>query len=311
MIDGQEPPENLDDAIHNNQSPPGEHQVPEEGSPSLLPIPHETLYFPPSMSAFLGPYLPPRNATDGLPHVTLTYATSMDSFLTLSPLTSTPISGPVTKAMCHYLRSCHDTIIIGVSTAIVDDPTLNCRLAENGGYHPQPCIIDPKGRWQISDQSRILKAVKEGRGHAPWLLISPGIAIAQDRIELLETHGGKYISVPDSDDNHRFSWESIFRTLADLGVRSVLVEGGGVIINELLEPKNIWLVKNAIVTIAPTYFGGNGGASVSPSRRVNSQGNPVPAVRFRDVRWQGRGEDVVMAGRLSDTSAITGNTTGH
>ena len=276
--------------------------------PSLPPIPQDTLYFPPHMSSFLAPYLPPRDATStgSLPHVTLTYATSMDSFLALSPLTPTPISGPLTKAMTHYLRSCHDAILIGVGTAIADDPTLNCRLAGSGGFgglgwsqHPIPIIIDPSGRWRLSDQSRVLKAVKEGRGRAPWIVVGPQAQIEQDCINILTAHGGKYLGLPDFDHRYRLNWESIFRALAESGVRSLMVEGGGVVINELLRPENTRLVRNAIVTIAPTYLG-MGSVGVCPNRKVAANGTPVPAVRFRGVSWNPLGEDVVMCGRLSD-----------
>ncbi|MCJ1332652.1 2,5-diamino-6-(ribosylamino)-4(3H)-pyrimidinone 5'-phosphate reductase [Thelotrema lepadinum] len=283
--------------------------------PSLHPIPHDTLYFPPAMSTFLAPYLPPRDTIPrgSLPHVTLTYATSMDSFLAFSPATPTPISGLMTKAMTHYLRSCHDAIMIGVGTVIADDPTLNCRLAGSGGFgglgwqnHPKPYIIDPSSRWQLSEQSRVLKAVREGRGRAPDIIVGPGFTVDETRIETLKAHGGKYLGLPDFDDRYRLSWESIFRALAESGIRSVMVEGGATIINELLRPENVRLVSNAIVTVAPTYFG-TGGVSVCPPRRIDSQGNPLPAVRFRDVRWQGLGEDVVMCGRLNDAPVTPGS----
>ena len=278
--------------------------------PSLPPVPPDTLYFPSPMSAFLSPYLPPQHAVPagGLPHITLSYATSMDSFLALSLSTPTAISGPITKAMTHYLRSCHDAIMIGVGTAIADNPALNCRLAGSGGYggigwmhHPRPVIIDPSARWHISDQSKVLQVVKEGRGRAPWIVVAPGFSIEQDRIEILKAHGGKYLGLPDFDARYRLNWESIFRALAEAGIRSIMVEGGGTVINELLRQENLRLVKNVIVTVTPTYLG-TGGVVVCPNRRIDSQGTPVPAVRFHDVRWQPLGEDAVMCGRLSAAS---------
>lgn len=63
----------------------------------------------------------------GLPFVTLTYATSLDSRISAAPGVQTIISHPETKTMTHYLRYHHDAILVGVGTILADDPGLNCR----------------------------------------------------------------------------------------------------------------------------------------------------------------------------------------
>ena len=283
-------------------------------SPALiLPLPSDTLYFPPSSSSFLKPYLPLKDGhtiSDSLPHVTLTYAASLDSHISIAPATSTAISGPATKAMTHYLRSQHDAILIGVGTALADDPTLNCRIAGAGGYgglgwnmHPQPVIMDPYARWRLDEEGgggakRVLKAMKEGKGKAPWVIVAPGRVVEESRVDALTAVGGRYLGLQDVDGGMTLRWEAIFQALAREGIRSVMVEGGGVVINELLRPENAELVHSVIITVAPTYLG-VGGVGVFPDRRVDNGGRLVPAVRFTDVRWQPLGEDVVMCGRLS------------
>ncbi|OKL61764.1 hypothetical protein UA08_02360 [Talaromyces atroroseus] len=113
-------------------------------------FPPDTLHFPPLSRPFLDPYLPPLSddkhndtATEreekkenGLsrPFTTLTFATSLDSSLSLAPGVRTILSGPHSKAMTHYLRFRHDAILIGVGTANADDPGLNCRIEGAGGY---------------------------------------------------------------------------------------------------------------------------------------------------------------------------------
>lgn len=283
--------------------------------PSFLPAafpsyPPTTLFFPPEKSGFLAPFLPPDNPLPqgSLPHVTLTYASSMDSFLAISPTTPTAISGPETKSMTHYLRSRHDAILIGVGTALADNPTLNCRIAGAGGYgglgwafHPRPVIIDPSARWNLTVDSPILKAVRDGRGRAPWIIIAAGANIDPKRVTFLNSYGGKYVGMPDMDDRYRLRWPSIFGALAQEGIRSVMVEGGGIVLNDLLRSEYVDMVKSVIVTIAPTYLG-VGGVAVAPNRRFDPTGKPVPALRFKDVRWQPLGEDVVMCGTLRESA---------
>lgn len=292
-----------------------------DGSPSLpvldpaltsiplvsTPLLPNTLYFPPPSRAFLTPYLPPfpqPTTRLAVPHVTLTYATSLDSFLAIAPGIPTALSSPATKAMTHYLRTRHDALLIGVGTALADNPTLNARLHLSGGHggigwdgQPRPIIIDPAARWLLTPQSAVLQAVAAGRAKAPWVIIAPGCSIEPARLELLRFYGGKYLGLPDLEKGFRLSWEAVFRALAAEGIRSVMVEGGGVVINELLQPEYRDYVSSVVVTVAPTYLG-TGGVVVCPTRNVDAQGRPKAVVRFRDVRWEQVGEDVVMCGRL-------------
>lgn len=275
-------------------------------SGSTAPPPN-TIHFPEESRAFLESYLPPIDLpapNNGLPHVTLTYATSMDSSLALAPGTPTAISGPEAKAMTHYLRSRHDAILIGVNTVIADDPALNCRLEGVGGFggigwegQPRPVIIDPGARWAITAESKLLAAVREGRGRGPWVIMAPGFALEPARMELLRYYGGRYFGLADFDTRWRLKWEVILKALAAEGIRSVMVEGGGMVINDLLLPEHTHIIKSVIITKAPMYLG-RGGVVVSPIKNPIQLGKAQPVVRFKDVKWQPLGEDVVMCGRI-------------
>ncbi|KAL8738838.1 MAG: hypothetical protein Q9181_000442 [Wetmoreana brouardii] len=271
-------------------------------------LPPDTLRFLEEHRSFLEPYLPPKDAPrieEGLlPYVTLTYATSMDSSLSLAPGIQTVLSGPQSRAMTHYLRSRHDAILVGVRTALADDPALNCRLEGAGGYgglgwegQPRPVIIDPGARWMLTPQTRIIRTVADGKGLAPWVIIAPGFAMDPNRLEALRYYGGDYVGCTDFDKRWRLRWEAILKALAAEGIRSVMIEGGGFVVNDLLQPEHSNLVTSAIVTMAPTYLG-QGGVSISPAPKRDETGRPQPAIRFKDVRWQSLGEDAVMCGRI-------------
>ena len=273
-----------------------------------LVAPPNSLRYPEESRAFLEPYLPPRDSVadqNGLPHVTLTYATSMDSCLAFAPGLKTSISGPESKAMTHYLRSRHDAILIGVGTATADDPALNCRLEGVGGFggvgwegQPRPVIIDPGARWVLTPDSKVLATVQEGKGRGPWVIISPGFAMDPARLEMLKNYGGKYLGLTDFDKQWRLRWEAILKALAAEGIRSVMIEGGAMIINDLLLPEHAPLISSVVVTKAPVYLG-RGGLVVHPAaRQLEAGAPPRPAVRFRDVKWHCLGEDVVMCGRI-------------
>jgi len=185
--------------------------------------------FPETLAAAFTNYLPQTTTTPHLqddnnnnnnnnddnckpkPFVTLTYASSLDSQISLDPGVQTLLSGPLTKHFTHHLRSHHAAILVGVNTAIADDPGLNCRIRHIGSdAQPRPIILDPQARWLCSwlrypidsvrrqqhqqhqeekkefhdlpnDKSkevysdikncRLLKTYHEGKGSSPWVLV--------------------------------------------------------------------------------------------------------------------------------------------
>jgi 2,5-diamino-6-(ribosylamino)-4(3H)-pyrimidinone 5'-phosphate reductase len=289
--------------------PPSTAQVIPSGTMPTAAI-RGALSFPDFQRPSLEPHLPPLDLSihsSPYPFVTLTFATSLDSALSLSPGTQTALSGPLSKSMTHYLRSCHAAILIGVSTAIADNPSLNCRLSGVGGYgssgltsQPRPIIIDPHCRWSFTSENKIFQLVREGRGRAPIIITSS--AAPQDKKELLESLGGKFIMLSPRPETTlisrvRLDWRDILSTLKNEGLESIMIEGGASVINSLLAPQYSSLINSVIVTIAPTWLG-EGGVVVSPPRRVDSEEKAVPAVRLEGVKWIPLGEDVVLCGRI-------------
>lgn len=285
----------------------------------------ETLSFPSEEALKLEPHLPPRGIRDEQagevlaarykrPFVTLTFATSLDSSLSLAPGTRTVLSGPQSKAMTHYLRSRHAAICVGVGTAIADDPGLNCRLApsSSSGYQhqPRPIIIDPHARWRFTENAKVLQIVRSGQGLAPFILVSSSSYSLLEKFEeeftaqraLLERHGGKYIPIEhipgdDRGSGGRFTWNSILHVVIGEGLDSIMIEGGGQIINSLLGSPDNELIDSVIVTIAPTWLG-QGGVVVSPPRAAGVDGKPFAPIRLTGTSWYPLGEDVVLCGKI-------------
>ncbi|KAK7397589.1 2,5-diamino-6-(ribosylamino)-4(3H)-pyrimidinone 5'-phosphate reductase [Neonectria punicea] len=265
----------------------------------------ELLTFPAASAMLLEPRLPPLAPTSlSRPFVTLTFATSLDSSLSLAPGVRTRLSGPGSKAMTHYLRSRHAAILIGVSTLLADSPALNCRIA-GAASQPRPVIVDPHLRWTPDPADKVLELARLGHGLAPFVLTGVDThALPAASVALLEQHGGKYISLaatssapPCGSGRMRFDWHLVFDVLFREGLSSIMVEGGGQIINSLLDRAFHALVDSIIVTIAPTWLG-QGGVVVSPRRLQDSAGIPIPVARLSDVSWHPFGEDVVLCGKL-------------
>ena len=262
--------------------------------------PPNPLSFPAEHAAQLTPYLPSPypSPSSSRPHLTLTFATSLDSAISLRPGTQTILSGPQSKAMTHHLRSLHSAILIGTGTAVADDPGLNCRIS-GCTSQPRPVVLDPNARWAVTDKSKVVRLAAAGEGLGPYVIVGDGVAtVPEERRRVVEGVGGKFIPAPyDAGRGGGFDWRAVLAVLGAEGLESVMVEGGGAVINSLLRADNLPLVDSVIVTIAPTWLG-KGGVVVSPDRPGGEGGN-VPAARLVDVRWCPLGEDVVLCGRPS------------
>jgi 2,5-diamino-6-(ribosylamino)-4(3H)-pyrimidinone 5'-phosphate reductase len=264
----------------------------------------DALSFPSASATPISPYLPaPLPSTrPSRPHLTLTYATSLDANLSLSPGVQTALSGPHSKAMTHFLRSQHSAILIGAGTAIADDPSLNCRISGVGGYggqgtegQPRPVVLDAKGRWEVNGESKVVKLAKEGKGLGPWVIGARSALAEEGKYKALTDVGGLYLTLPTDASGH-FDWGDVLDVLGDKGIASVMVEGGGSVINELLSPRYIGLVGSVIVTIAPVWLGKDG-VQVCPDERRDEGRVKMAVGRLKDVRWVPLGEDVVLCGR--------------
>ena len=273
--------------------------------PPILPT-GDILQYPDHARQFLQPFLPDHKAISvrQRPHITLTWAGSLDGRIAIAHGQRTALSGPETKAMTHYLRSQHDAILVGVGTAIADDPSLNCRLSGAGGhggpgdlYQPRPVIIDPHARLHIRPEMKVLQVVEQRRAKAPWIIVSPNVNIHPVAVQRLKAHGGEYLMINDYQlQQGGFGWEGIFNVLFKEGIRSIMVEGGGQVLSGLLKTQHAPLIDSIVMTIAPTFLG-NRGVQVSQDS-VGQAGGLVPT-QLDHVRWQPMGEkDVVMCGRV-------------
>ncbi|KAI1105867.1 dihydrofolate reductase [Jackrogersella minutella] len=312
------------------------------------------LIFPSIARQRIEPHLPPQSvdpeedvsSSSDLPFVTLTFATSLDSALSLGPGIRTTLSGPQSKAMTHYLRSRHDAICVGVGTAIADNPGLNSRLASEcptfetspsaatagvGALlglasissmstgssavaeslrpftrcQPRPIVIDPCLRWDFTPESKVMQLARAGRGKAPYVIT----AVPQPpegKTKLLEELGGKFIILSelkkkesDADsERRRFDWRTILAAVKNEGLQSIMVEGGGEVINSLLSHENAQLINSVIVTLAPTWLG-QGSVFVSPPRNATPDSKPSAVARLMDTTWTPLGEDVVLCGKIA------------
>ena len=77
----------------------------------------------------------------GRPHITLKVAATLDGYITSAGGQSQWITGPEARADVHCDRARRDAIIVGTSTAIIDNPQLTARTPDGTLYSHQPYRI--------------------------------------------------------------------------------------------------------------------------------------------------------------------------
>jgi 3,4-dihydroxy 2-butanone 4-phosphate synthase/GTP cyclohydrolase II len=179
------------------------------------------------------------------------------------------------RRLTHALRSACDAVLVGVGTVVHDDPQLTVRMVE--GSSPVRIVLDPA--------LRTPPTAKLFQDDAPVVLVpAPGWDAA--RAERLQEAGARIVPAAPSDGgvDIRRTLEAVF----DLGLRSILVEGGGRVITSFLQAG---VVDRAIVSIAPIVLGRGIEAVDDLGSTLISDG-----LRLQDRVVRQVGDDIVIAG---------------
>ena len=166
------------------------------------------------------------------------------------------INGPAGLDHLHRLRSLVDAVVIGVGTAIADDPQLTVRRV--GGPHPARVVVDPNGRLPASakvfanDGVRRLLVTAEGTTCS----LAPEVEVVA-----LPVVGG------------RIGPRAILAALADRGLRRILVEGGANTVSSFLAAG---CLDRLHVMVAPIILGAGRASLILPSVERADQALRVP-----------------------------------
>jgi 3,4-dihydroxy 2-butanone 4-phosphate synthase/GTP cyclohydrolase II len=212
------------------------------------------------------------SAPPGRPLVTLSYAQTLDGSIAARRGQPSAISGRESLQLTHRLRAAHDAILVGIGTVLSDDPQLTVRLIE--GRSPQPIVLDSRLRLPLS--ARLLEHPRK-----PWLFAT---AAAEDAAQAaLERLGAR---VERQSQPGRVDLDAMLARLAELGVASLMVEGGGEVITAFLAAG---LVDRAMVTVSPVHLQGYTIRGALPL--------------MKDVHSEDAGQDLVLFGRLEPQPA--------
>ena len=151
------------------------------------------------------------------------------------------ITGEASRRHVHETRKRCAAIMVGIGTVLADDPTLTCRI-ENPS---DPIRIVCDSNLQTPIESKLVVTARE----IPTYIAT--CSIDRRKAELLESKGVHILEIPP-DEGH-VDLRFLMRRLGEMGIDSVLLEGGAALHEAALRAG---IVQHIQVYIAPKMFGG-------------------------------------------------------
>src|SRR5262249_13785473 len=156
------------------------------------------------------------------------------------------ITGEAARQRVHHWRAMHDAILIGIGTALADDPLLTVRLPGMARRSPVRVVLDSALRLPPDG-----KLARGARDVPLWILAAPDAPGARERA--LRDHGAHVLRLDGTSERRDLA--AALELLATRGITRLMVEGGPTVAAALL---TAGLVDEAILLRSPAAIGPDG-----------------------------------------------------
>lgn len=198
------------------------------------------------------------------------------------------ITDEAARAQAHQLRAGVDAILVGIGTVLRDNPTLTARLSDD----PLRLALRQPLRIVVDSRLRIpLKAAVLQHQQAAHTLVATTTAASARKIELLRGRGVDVLVLPKVGSH--VSLTTLWTRLGQLGVTSLLVEGGSEINSAVLRAQ---LAQRLMCYIAPLLLGGQETKGLFGGRSPRRLRDAVP---LKNLRAESVGRDMLIQADFS------------
>ncbi|MCL1979849.1 MAG: bifunctional diaminohydroxyphosphoribosylaminopyrimidine deaminase/5-amino-6-(5-phosphoribosylamino)uracil reductase RibD [Proteobacteria bacterium] len=222
-----------------------------------------------------------KHSTTGLPWVLMKAGLSLDGKITFRQRQGEAITGLEAGRYVHQLRNRVDAILVGVETAIIDDPSLTTRL-EGAAEIRDPLRIVLDTGLRLPPAARMLH---QSSASETWIVC--GEDASRERETRLLDMGAKICRV-SADAEGRVALPATLSLLGGRNITSLLVEGGARVHGAFYGQG---LVDEVVLLYAPLIIGDSGTPLVQGYRFLDGRAH-APALR--DVLVQLLGKDILV-----------------
>jgi len=213
-------------------------------------------------------------STKKRPEVILKLALSADGKIGAKGQGQVRITEEIARRQVHLMRSEADAILIGINTALADNPSLTCRLPGLERRSPLRIVLDRHMRLPLD-----CELVRSAR-QVPLLVTAASDASAESRAALAEA-GVQFLAVEAINDH--IAIPELLDDLAARGVSTLMVEGGAYTASEFLKED---LVDRLCLFVGRSEIGETGIASP-----VDPDHIPAGFGKLREARY---GDDLYL-----------------
>jgi diaminohydroxyphosphoribosylaminopyrimidine deaminase/5-amino-6-(5-phosphoribosylamino)uracil reductase len=218
------------------------------------------------------------------PFVLLKCAATLDGRIATRTGDSKWVTGESSRKYVHELRHEMDAIMVGVNTVKTDNPSLTTRLDDKKGVDPIRIVLDTQ--LSIPENSKLL----QNTSGSDTLIITGNSESSLKRIAL-EKAGIKVINAALKDG--RIDLDALMNQLGEMGITSLLVEGGARVAASALQAK---IVDKINFFYAPKVLGGDDGIPMCSGTGPELMADSIPV---RDITVRQFDNDIMIEGYLS------------
>jgi diaminohydroxyphosphoribosylaminopyrimidine deaminase/5-amino-6-(5-phosphoribosylamino)uracil reductase len=229
-----------------------------------------------------------KHARVGRPWVLFKSAMTLDGKVATRTGDSKWISGEDSRLLAHRWRASVDAVVVGIGTALADDPQLTARpdgLLAELGEQPRRVVFDSLAR--LPPNSQLVAAAAE----IP-LTIVVSRAAARAETDTLEAAGVQVLVATGENEPARV--RSALDQLGSMEVTSVLLEGGPHLAGAFLDAGEIDELR---LFLAPLLLGGSAARDPLEGEGVQRISEAVRALSFG---CESVGEDLLISARLRE-----------
>lgn len=184
--------------------------------------------------------------TQNRPLVTLKTATSLDGKIATCTGDSQWITSPESRTHSHKIRATYDGILIGINTALADDPSLTVRLS--GMEHHAPIRIVLDSHLRLPTEHLLVQTARE----VPTLLITQ---TSDKGAYHRYMEAGVDVMAVQPDLHGHVCLKSALAGLSQRGINRLMVEGGEKVAGSLIKQR---FIDRIIWYRAPCVIGNDG-----------------------------------------------------